>query len=168
MTWWIAVFFSTMGIWNSPHVSTGGNMNMDQAIMALNEDHNAFAILASTHLASAYIDAITTNEGTVSNNRCFKATEQTVIFFIGNKPPLIASKFLAPLQWMVLSKTMDDKSSTMAAPSITQEHFFVNTDSIALVNFASARAKYLNISYRIYRGQEYMPKEVYDFAFIAK
>lgn len=166
MTQFIALFFSSMSLLNSPTVY----MNSIEATVSLQDSFNACSVTNSTQSLANYIYNLYAYEKTISKKRYFKATEQTVIFF-PNKNPLIVSKFLAPFQWIILA--IDEDPAFQFLGSVTNsvnrsEHFAISTDSITLVNYADSKAKTLNLKYKVYRGQEYLAKDRIDFTFKPK
>lgn len=155
MIQWIALFFSTA------LMAPPTTYSIPDAGLSLYQNRNSYSLMMTTANVGNYLYGLKANEYNVSQAQVFRVTEQTVILSNG-KPVVIASKFLAPLQWLVLSVDVD------TGPTAGEQLFSIDTDSNALVIGAIQKATQMNKKYVIYRGTEYIAKDRYDFSFKAK
>lgn len=175
MTYWIALFFQATSLLNSPTTY----IDVIQASASLNVDHNVYAVFQDTGNAGNYMLSLSSPSifsifPNLAHRRVFQGVEQTVLRGDLGRVSLIATKFLAKPQWIIL--TVEDGSeatygiigSTNHPANTMMEHFAMSIDSVSLADFAMSKALDTGLSYKIYRAQEYDAKDSLNFSFTPK
>lgn len=157
MNWWLAVFYSTM------LAAPATNYSFPQTWVNVAQYHNTWNLTPSTAAASNALfsmdePAITDIPFPPTKNRLFKVTEQTITVIRGEVVG-ITTKFGANPQWLITSNSMEYSTYSYLGSiyqSFTREDTYaVDTESIAVVNYARGKATRDRQRFTVFRGEEY-------------
>lgn len=158
MTWWIALWFSSMTLLSPATQYAYVPLNVG----ALNLYKHTYAVFNTTADVGAYMDSLAGLENEVTIKTIYRGPEQRLILSNG-KPIFLGTKFLAPNQYSVLS--YDESFSSHAfigstSNSIDREEFYTVSDSSTdLINYTLLKAKQTGYDYKIYRGEQYVARD---------
>lgn len=172
---WIALFFSSMSLLNSPTTY----IDVIQASASLTKDSNAYAMFEDTAPAANYMlsftsPSIVSVQSNLTKRKVYKSVEQVVLRDNLGRVSLVTTKFLAKPQWIILLVDLDlrpefgQMGNTNHPTNTTMEHFAISTDAVALADFASNKSLDTGLAYRIYRAQEYDARDTLNFTFTPK
>lgn len=167
-TWWITLWFSSAGLLPS---ATFYDFQADTKRLFL-KGHIS-AVMNSTTAVANYVSLLNDYESslhpiwTPAQKRMFKVTEQNVVLNSSGAAIFIGSKFLAPLQWVILTSVDPTYGSPPLYDPVNAFDYTISNNSTTLVNWTTNMAK-SKTKYRIYRGEEYELESRYSVTFRKK
>ena len=154
MTWAIAVFFSTM------LAGPATNYNVPKAVECLAQNHNNYDFFVTTAGMGNYLYAMPDLEQGESQKFLYSVAEQRVFADNLGNVILVATKFGAPNQWLMVMRDIEFSSYTVIG-STTQpfdagEKFAIATDPKAVAAYAIKKCAAIpGLAYKLYAGPAY-------------